>query len=60
MATEKGELLVLARIQFPSLGPTAEVIVTDRRDDRLRFGFGCYHTPDDISRGVARIVAALR
>lgn len=37
MATEKGELLVLARIQFPSLGPTAEVIVTDRRDVAAMF-----------------------
>jgi hypothetical protein len=33
----EGELLVLARIQFPSLGPTAEVIVTDRRDVAAMF-----------------------
>lgn len=35
-------------------------IVTDVRGNRLRFGFGCYHTQDDIAGAVAAIRQALR
>lgn len=34
---------------------TKQRIVTDARGDRLRFGFGLYHTPDDVERLVARL-----
>jgi selenocysteine lyase/cysteine desulfurase len=30
-------------------------IVTDVRGNRIRFGFGCYHTPRDIERAVERL-----
>jgi selenocysteine lyase/cysteine desulfurase len=30
-------------------------IVTDSRDDRLRFGFGIYHDPEDVDRLVERL-----
>jgi hypothetical protein len=30
-------------------------IVTDVRGDRIRFGFGCYHTPADVERAFARM-----
>lgn len=58
---ERGHFLTF---RFPEAARIYETlmranIVTDRRDDRLRFGFGCYHTRDDISDGVARIAAAL-
>ncbi len=36
-----------------------ESIITDVRGDRLRFGFGCYHTPRDIETGVKAIARAL-
>jgi kynureninase len=35
-------------------------IVTDVRGERIRFGFGCYHTADEIEAAVtaiARVVA---
>jgi kynureninase len=35
-------------------------IVVDRRGDRLRVGFGCYHTLAAIDAAAERIVAALR
>jgi kynureninase len=35
-------------------------IVIDRRGDRLRFGFGCYHTQAVIDAAADRIIAALR
>jgi len=35
-------------------------IVTDVRGDRIRLGFGCYHTDDDIAAAVAAIARALR
>src|SRR5690606_38949654 len=34
-------------------------IVTDYRADRLRFGFGLYHDPDDVPAMVDRIAADL-
>ena len=34
-------------------------IVTDVRGERLRFGFGCYHTADEIEAAVAAIARAL-
>jgi selenocysteine lyase/cysteine desulfurase len=34
-------------------------IITDRRDRRLRFGFGCYHARADIDAGVAAMRRAL-
>jgi kynureninase len=34
-------------------------IVTDVRGNRIRFGFGCYHTENDISTAVAAIGRAL-
>lgn len=34
-------------------------IVTDRRDRRLRFGFGCYHREADIAAGLERMREAL-
>ncbi|MBI3434264.1 MAG: aminotransferase [Proteobacteria bacterium] len=35
-------------------------IVCDRRGERLRFGFGCYHVAADIDAATAAIAAALR
>jgi selenocysteine lyase/cysteine desulfurase len=34
-------------------------IVTDVRGNRIRFGFGCYHTGEDIDRAVAAMKRAL-
>jgi kynureninase len=34
-------------------------IVTDVRGERLRFGFGCYHTADEIEAAVAAIARTL-
>ncbi|MGX1308467.1 kynureninase [Amorphus suaedae] len=34
-------------------------VVTDVRGDRLRFGFGCYHTGDTVDRALARIEETL-
>ena len=34
-------------------------VITDVRGDRLRFGFGLYHDPEDIDAGIERMVAAL-
>ena len=34
-------------------------IVTDVRRNRIRFGFGCYHTADEIAPAAAAIVRAL-
>ena len=34
-------------------------IVTDVRHDRIRFGFGCYHVPEEIPPAVERIARAL-
>jgi selenocysteine lyase/cysteine desulfurase len=34
-------------------------IVTDRRGERIRFGFGCYHTADDIAQAVHAVARAL-
>ncbi len=38
---------------------TARAIVTDVRGDRIRFGFGCYHTRADIAAAPGAIAAAL-
>jgi kynureninase len=35
-------------------------VVVDRRGDRLRLGFGCYHTVAAIDAAADRIIAALR
>jgi selenocysteine lyase/cysteine desulfurase len=32
-------------------------IVTDLRGDRIRFGFGCYHRPQDVDRAFERLGA---
>lgn len=34
-------------------------IVTDVRGDRIRFGFGCYHTAEEIEPAVAAIASAI-
>ena len=34
-------------------------IVTDVRGERIRFGFGCYHTADEIDAAVAAIARAV-
>jgi kynureninase len=34
-------------------------IVTDVRGERIRFGFGCYHTEEDIADAVAAVAHAL-
>ena len=34
-------------------------IVTDVRGERIRFGFGCYHTADEIEAAVAAIARAV-
>ena len=34
-------------------------IVTDVRGERIRFGFGCYHTEEEIEAAVAAIARAL-
>jgi kynureninase len=36
-----------------------ENIVTDVRGERIRFGFGCYHTAEEIEAAVAAIARAL-
>jgi hypothetical protein len=33
--------------------------VTDVRGNRIRFGFGCYHTADEIAAAVGAIAGAL-
>lgn len=38
---------------------SAANIVTDVRHNRIRFGFGCYHTADDITSAAAAIARAL-
>jgi selenocysteine lyase/cysteine desulfurase len=35
-------------------------IVTDVRGERIRFGFGCYHTADEIEAAVVAIARAMR
>jgi kynureninase len=35
-------------------------IMTDVRGDRIRFGFGCYHTQDDIRLALVASARALR
>jgi kynureninase len=35
-------------------------IVTDVRNDRIRFGFGCYHAGEDIAAAAGAIARALR
>jgi kynureninase len=35
-------------------------IITDVRADRIRFGFGCYQTADDIAEAIDAVAAALR
>ena len=35
-------------------------IVTDVRGNRIRFGFGCYHTEDEIEIAVSAMAGALR
>jgi selenocysteine lyase/cysteine desulfurase len=39
---------------------TAQNITIDRRDRRLRFGFGVYHDEDEVHRLVAAVARALR
>ena len=34
-------------------------ITTDVRGQRIRFGFGCYHTADEIEAAVAAIARAI-
>jgi selenocysteine lyase/cysteine desulfurase len=34
-------------------------IITDVRGERIRFGFGCYHTADEIEAAVAAIARAI-
>ena len=34
-------------------------IITDVRGERIRFGFGCYHTADEIEAAVAAIACAV-
>ena len=34
-------------------------IVTDRRGERIRFGFGCYHTEDEIAEAAHAVARAL-
>jgi selenocysteine lyase/cysteine desulfurase len=34
-------------------------IVTDVRGERIRFGFGCYHTADEIEAAVAAVARAV-
>jgi selenocysteine lyase/cysteine desulfurase len=38
----------------------AENITIDRRDRRLRFGFGVYHDEDEVHRLVAAVARALK
>ena len=38
----------------------AENITIDRRDRRLRFGFGVYHDADEVHRLVAAVARAVR
>jgi len=38
----------------------AENVVTDVRGDRLRFGFGIYHDPEDVDRLLGRLRTILR
>ena len=34
-------------------------IITDVRGERIRFGFGCYHTAEEIEAAVAAIARAI-
>src|SRR5262249_24584447 len=34
-------------------------IITDVRGDRIRFGFGCYHTEEDIDAAMVALARAL-
>ena len=38
----------------------AEHVAIDRRARRLRFGFGCYHSPSDVDRLLDAVARALK
>lgn len=53
----RGHFLTFETPQAPDLHRRllAARLVTDVRGDRLRFGFGCYHTTEEIDAGLARM-----
>jgi kynureninase len=62
MATrERGHFLTFETPQAGDLYKRllAKHIVTDVRGDRIRFGFGCYHTAADIDGAIEAVEAAL-
>lgn len=58
---ERGHFLTFETPEAPALHDRLldTGIVTDVRGDRLRFGFGCYHTEAAIDRAVAKIAKTL-
>lgn len=59
--TDRGHFLTFETASAPEIYARllAQGIVTDVRADRIRFGFGCYHTDAEIDRAVAAIGEAL-
>jgi selenocysteine lyase/cysteine desulfurase len=59
--TPRGHFLTFETPQAGALHDrlAAAAIVTDVRGDRIRFGFGCYHAPEEIAPAVAAIARAL-
>ncbi len=54
---QRGHFLTFETPGAPDLNRSLmeQRIVTDVRGDRIRFGFGCYHTPADVERAFARM-----
>jgi selenocysteine lyase/cysteine desulfurase len=58
---ERGHFLAFETAAAPAIHDALmrAQIVTDRRGERIRFGFGCYHTEDDIAAAAHAIARAL-
>lgn len=58
----RGQFLTFRTSEARALSATLKLhrVVTDARDDRLRFGFGPYHSQADVAELHARIHRALR
>jgi kynureninase len=59
--SERGHFLCYETPEAASIHArlTGAGIVTDVRGPRIRFGFGCYHTAEEIERAVAAMARAL-
>jgi kynureninase len=60
--TERGHFLTFETPEAQGIYKRllAARIITDVRADRIRFGFGCYQTAEDISAAIKSVAAALR